>query len=272
MVMSITYGYSYWSTIKSCNILGGIISTSINTVATCNVTSSGNSTTQIYITNIGGFMANPLLATTTNYRVKIMFVGDAISTSINAFNFDLNLYPNIDGYTSQYQSTINHYNALTGATPGCYYSSPGTCTYGQGSAALGTFQVLSLTDTFMSVAFSPNTNLDFSTSTSYIHEFLITFNGFNFGPTCTINSVVFEFSTSMTPGSGTNNTFPIDSSTCSQTNIDLVFRYRAFADFWGGSAAAGQAKHGWYNTGEYIIFYITISPSPSARDLPSLQH
>lgn len=272
MVMSIRYESSYWGTIKSCNILGGIISTSINTRATCGVALAENSTTEIYITNIGGFFANPLLATTTNYRVKILFVGEAISVTTPSFNFELNLYANIDGYTSRYQSTINHYNALTSVTPGCYYSSPGTCTYGQSSAALGTFQVLSLSDTFMSVAFSPNSAFNFGTSTDYTLEFIITFNGFNFGPTCTINSVVFEFSTSMTPGTGTNNTFPIDSSVCSQTNIDLYFRYRAFANYWGGSAAAGQAKNGWFNPGEYIIFYIAISPSPSARDLPSLQH
>jgi hypothetical protein len=45
MVLSITYGFSYWGTIKSCNVLGGIISTSINKIATCSVASSGTSTT-----------------------------------------------------------------------------------------------------------------------------------------------------------------------------------------------------------------------------------
>jgi hypothetical protein len=139
-----------------------------------------------------------------------LFVGDSISTSFSAFNFDLNLYSNIDGYTNNYQSIINHYNALSGATPGCYYSSPGTCTYGQSTGALGTMQVLSLSDTFMSIAFSPQSSINFGSSTSYIHHFVITFNGFNFGPTCTINNVIFEYSTSMTPGTGTNNTFPID--------------------------------------------------------------
>jgi hypothetical protein len=96
--MSIKYRTSYWGTIKSCNVLGGIISTSINTRATCEVGSSGTSTTEIYITNIGGFFANPLLATTTNYRVKILFIGNAISATTPSFLFDLDLYPNLDGY------------------------------------------------------------------------------------------------------------------------------------------------------------------------------
>lgn len=248
MVLAITYGYSYWGTIKSCNVLGGIISSSINKVATCSVSSSAT-TTEVYITNIGGFFANPLLATTTNYRVKILFVGDLISTSFSAFNFNLNLYSNSDGYTSGYQSIINHYNSLSAVTPACYYSSPGTCTYGQGSSALGTMQVLSLSDTFMSVAFSPQSSTNFAASTNFIHDFVITFNGFNFGPTCTINSVIFEYSTSMTPGQGTNNTFPINSAVCGQNTIELIFQGRAFADYWGGVAAAGNAKNGWYNSG-----------------------
>lgn len=271
MVLSVTYGSSYWGTIKSCNLLGGIISTSINNVATCSV-STTSTTTEIYIRNVAGFIANPLLATSTNYRVKILFVGDDLATSTSAFNFDLNLYSNIDAYTTRYQSIINNYNALTGSTPGCYYSSPSTCTYGQSTPNLGTMQVLSLSDTFMSIAFSPQSSIGFGTNPAFIHDFVITFNGFNFGSTCTINSVVFEYSTSMTPGTGTNNTLNLNTSTCGQTKIELIFQDRNFSDYWGGVAAAGAAKTGSFNSGEYIIFYIAISPSPTARDLPSFQH
>jgi hypothetical protein len=71
----------------------------------------------------------------------------------------------------------------------------------------------------MRVAFSPSTSLNFGTSTGYTHAFGITFNGFNFGPSCSISNVVYEYSTGTTPGSGVNNTVAVSSTSCAVNYI-----------------------------------------------------
>lgn len=121
----------------------------------------------------------------------------------------------------------------------------------------------------MRVAFSPSGALDFGTNTGYTHSFGITFNGFNFGPSCSISNVVFEFSSSSTPGTGTNNSVPISSTFCNYYYIELRLFGLAFPNYWGG---VGAASSGWFSPGQYIILYITISPDPSNRDLPTYHH
>jgi hypothetical protein len=121
----------------------------------------------------------------------------------------------------------------------------------------------------MQVAFAPYNNPNYGTSTAFQHYFRITFNGFNYGAGCSISNVIFEMSTSTTPGTGYNNTSPITGTSCTSTYIQLYFNGLGFPSYWGG---VGPAADGIWNSNEYLIFYITISPDPSARDLPSLQH
>lgn len=195
MVLSIFYDADPWGSISSCSVLGGVISTSINQRAYCNVGSSTN----IYIVNVGGFVADPLLALTTAYRIKIKFTSSGLvyTPNNNNFNFFIKLFANLDAYTNSYQAIIYEYNAIASASPLCYYatlspsSSPNSCIISQSGGVLGDFQVQTLTDTFIRVAFSPYTLLDYQTNTGHGHHFLITTNGFNFGPGCTISNVVY---------------------------------------------------------------------------------
>ena len=70
----------------------------------------------------------------------------------------------------------------------------------------------------MRVAFSPQGNLGFGTDAGYNHYFMITLNSFNFGA-CSISNVEFEFSSSNVPGSGTNNSYPVDYTACDSKKI-----------------------------------------------------
>lgn len=267
MVLSISYDANPWGTISSCSILGGVISTSINQRAFCNV---GSSTT-IYIVNVGGFVADPLLALSTAYRIKFKFTSTGLTNTPNNndFNFFIRLYANLDAYTNNYQPIIYRYNSIAGYSPLCYYANPGACYISQSSAELGVFQVQSLSDTFIRAAFSPSGNLDFGTSTGYGHHFVINTGGFNFGAGCSVSNVVLEFSNSATPGSGTNNTIPFTSLSCNKDRIYISQGSTVFSSFWGGNGAASNNR--WY-PGQYIILYITISPDPTNRDLSTFHH
>lgn len=268
MVLSISYASNPWGTLLSCDLLGGVASTSINQRAFCNV----NSNTNIYIVNVGGLVTDPLLSITTNYRIKVRLLSAGLTATTNAnnFNFFFQLYANYDAYSNNYHPVAYEYNGVfTGTNNLCFTNVPGSCIISQSQAPSGTFQVQALSDTFMRVAFSPAGNLNFGASTSWVHAFGITYNGFNFGPSCSISNVVFEFSSSNTPGSGTNNSVPISSTFCNYNYIELRLSSRAFADYWGG---VGASSNNWFVPGQYIIFYITISPDPSSRDLPTYHH
>lgn len=219
MVLSISYDSNPWGTLLSCDLLGGIESTSINQRAFCNV----NSNTNIYIANVGGFIANPLLPVTSNYRVKLRLLSTGLSTTSNGnnFNFFFRLFANYDAYINNYHPIIYETNTVFNSNNNhlCFYNTPGSCIISQSTAPSGTFQVQALSDTFMRVAFSPSGGLNFGSNSLYTHAFGITFNGFNFGPTCSISNVAFEFSSSSTPGSGTNNSVPISSASCSYNYI-----------------------------------------------------
>lgn len=105
MVLSITYAANPWATLLSCDILGGIISTSVNQRAYCNVRNNNN----IYISNVGGFLTDPLLSITNNYRIKVRMVSSGLSTTTNDnnFNFCTLLYANYDAYINGYHPIIN---------------------------------------------------------------------------------------------------------------------------------------------------------------------
>lgn len=190
MVLSITYGDNPWGTLSSCELLGGISSTSVNQRAFCLVGSS----TVIYIVNVGGFVTDPLLATNTNYRVKFrLFSTGLVNTpNNNNFYFYMRLFANLDAYVNSYHPIFYEYNSvITASSSLCYYNYPGSCDISQSSGTLGTFQVQSLSDTFMRAAFSPSSTINFGGGTSFTHTFEITFNGFNFGSSCSISNVVF---------------------------------------------------------------------------------
>lgn len=268
MVISISYDSSPWGTLLSCDLLGGVASTSINQRAYCNV----NSNTNIYIVNVGGFIADPLLAVTSNYRVKVRLLSSGLATTSNSnnFNFFFRVYANYDAYINNYHPIAYEYNAVfTGTNNLCFTNVPSSCIISQSTAPSGTFQVQALSDTFMRVAFSPSGVLNFGSNTNYVHAFGITYNGFNFGPSCSISNVAFEFSSTSNPGSGTNNSVAISSTSCNYNYIELRFSGKAFADYWGG---VGAASTGLFSPGQYIILYITISPDPSSRDLPTYHH
>jgi hypothetical protein len=132
MVLAISFDSTYWGTITSCSVLGGLNSTSMNQVLSCTVASNS----KIYISNIAGFLAHPKLGTTTNYRVKYSFLTSGVTNTGNyAINFFTTLYANIDAYNNNYQGIFYEYNTLSTS---CYYSNPSSCYLGQ-SASYGTF-------------------------------------------------------------------------------------------------------------------------------------
>jgi hypothetical protein len=98
---------------------------------------------------------------------------------------------------------------------------------------------------------------------------IITFNGFTFGSPCTVSGIVMEMSSSTVPGSGFNNTYPADSTSCNwhDVTVNLNNGGLTWANYWGNN---GVANDGIFNVGDYIIFYITIAPHAANSDLPNL--
>lgn len=210
----------------------------MNQILSCVVVSS----TQIYIKNIASMLTDPSLGTTTNYRVKYSFIGTGLSNTNNyGINFYTTLYSNLDAFTNGYQGIMNSYNSLNTY---CYYSNPVTCTLGQ-SSSFGVFQLRAVTDTYMQVVFVPTSVPQYGGDANYQHHFLISFNGFNYGPSCTISNVVAEMSSSITPGTGTNNSVPVSSAGCAINYIYLIWQGSSFPTIWGG---AGPAADGIWQT------------------------
>ena len=266
MVLAISYDSNYWGTISSCSLLGGVVSTSNALPVGCTVKTN----TLIYITNIAGFMSDPNLATSTYYRLKIKFLAASVTaTNTYTINFNMALYANLDAFNNNYQPIFNAGNTLLSGTAqsSCYWSTTSTCTLGQSTAETGTFILQKLTDTYIQAVFAPSSNIVFGNSTVYTHNFLITFNGFDYGSPCSVTGLVFELSSQTVPGNGLNNTFPADSAACGANYVEIVLNSRVFREYWG---AQGVASDGIWATNEYLIFYITISPTASNADLPKL--
>ena len=77
----------------------------------------------------------------------------------------------------------------------------------------GTFLLQKITDTYLQVAFKPTSTVNFGT-TGYYHNFIITFNSFTFGTSCSVSNLVIESSTSSVPGTGHNNSFAATTKNC----------------------------------------------------------
>ena len=104
MVLAISFNNSYWGTISTCNLLGGIKSTSLTQQATC----VKGSNSLIYIKNVAGFTPTTNLASDTHNRVKVSFLASTSSTTGNTYvNFYMKLYANIDAYNQGYQAIFN---------------------------------------------------------------------------------------------------------------------------------------------------------------------
>ena len=96
MVLAIFFNNTFWGTVASCTVHGGVVSTSITQSATC----VQGSDSKFYIKNIGGFEGTPNLASSTHNRIKISFVGGTVTNTANInINFFMELYANIDAYT-----------------------------------------------------------------------------------------------------------------------------------------------------------------------------
>jgi hypothetical protein len=133
MVLAIYFSNNWWGTINNCSLLGGIISTSNTQIATCTVYSN----TAIYINNVAGFLADPNLPTTTNYRIKVKFTGNSVTNTGNyASTFTMKLFANLDAYNGAYQSIFNtNAAATTGSASSttassCFWNQPGNCVLG----------------------------------------------------------------------------------------------------------------------------------------------
>ena len=100
----------------------------------------------------------------------------------------------------------------------------------------------------MRVVFAPYNNPNYSTDTGHAHNFIITLNSFNFGTTCTVTNVVFEYSSSKTPGSGTNNSVPIDYTECDSKRIYLRLNNgRVFNTLWGNLPSKPFSDNIWHD-------------------------
>lgn len=100
------------------------------------------------------------------------------------------LYANIDAYNNNYQGIFYEYNSLSSSNTlsSCYWYDTSTCVLGQSTAEQGTFLLRKITDTYLEVVFAPSGNLDFSTN-AYINDFILTFNGFTFGTSCSVSDI-----------------------------------------------------------------------------------
>ena len=189
MVLSITYTSNYWGNINNCAILGGVSPSATNLLPTCTV----GSNTNIYISNIGGFVTNPSLGSSTNMRIRIKFVATPTS-SYNQGNYDysfyMSWYANLDAYIQGFQGILYQTNSLVSGTgqSSCYWQNTGSCTLMQTFTETGTFTLNRVTDTSMQVMFAPSSSLNFG-STVFQHDFIISFDGFTFGYPCTVSNV-----------------------------------------------------------------------------------
>jgi hypothetical protein len=119
----------------------------------------------------------------------------------------------------------------------------------------------------MRVAFKPVNTQSYG-GNLYAHIFDVEFNNFGFG-SCNLSSIVFEISTSNTPGTGVNNTVSPDTHGCYDGKALITFSATAtFSEIWGGQGSASDNE--WDNN-EYIIMYLTIAPG-NDKDLPVYHH
>lgn len=110
---------------------------------------------------------------------------------------------------------------------------------------LESFELLKISDTLIQAAFKPTHSTNFGT-TNYDYYFNIEFNGFNYGSSCTISSVVLEITTTNSPGTGDNNTVSPAIKTCSGDRVLIGLTDNIpFSSFWGGLGLASDNQ--WQN-------------------------
>lgn len=117
MVLSITWSPVYWGTTSSCSLLGGVVSTSMTSHALCTTTAAND---VLIIKNFKGFETNPLLPTSNNIRIKILFKGTGLSglTSSSGRTATIRLYANYDAFINNYQAIVRGSTSLNN---NCYY-------------------------------------------------------------------------------------------------------------------------------------------------------
>lgn len=117
MVLSFTFSEMYWTSSLSCNLLGGLVSTSMTSHAYCSTTASNS---VFILRNFKGFEIDPLLSSTNNIRVKFLFKGSGLSGTVTAGTrtIEVRLYANYDSYINNYQAIVR--GAATLYT-NCYY-------------------------------------------------------------------------------------------------------------------------------------------------------
>ena len=219
MVLVFTFSRMDWTDTLSCDLLGGIVSTSITKQAYCEYVPATD--TRVLIRNVGGFVKDPLLAVDTNKRVKFMYKGTSL-TNLNSIarTIFVELYANHDAYINNYQPIVA---GTANQIDNCYYAdSTATCYINHGTASVGPFELQKLSDTYMQVSFKTWTNLGFSINL-YNHYFDIAFSGFSFDTNCVISNVKVEISTSNTPGTGVNNTVDLHTKNCRATGMTFIW-------------------------------------------------
>ena len=262
MVLVFNFNRMDWTDTLSCDLLGGIVSTSITKQAYCEHVPATD--TRVLIRNVGGFVEDPLLAVGTNKRVKFMYKGTSL-TNLNTISRTIfvELYANYDAYINNYQPIVA---GTATQIDNCYDAdSSATCYINHAGANVGSFELQKLSDTYMQVSYKPGSNRAFG-STLNVHYFDIAFSGFSFDSSCVISDVKVEISTTNTPGTGSNNTVDLHTKTCTGKRIAFVWNAdREFSQYFGD-----QTSDDTWSDNEYLIFYITIqSPNP---DLPALHH
>ena len=128
MVLYFTFSNVQWGTTKSCQLIGGVISTSPTKKAYCTVASN-----HIMIRNVAGFEENANLDVSTNKRVKFTFVGDSLGDYTSTTRYITTyLYANYDAYANSYQAIFYEDATLQN---NCYYATNSSyCWYSHNSA------------------------------------------------------------------------------------------------------------------------------------------
>ena len=175
-----------WSTTQSCSLLGGLVSSSMTQHAYC-ATTSNNAI--IILRNFKDFEIDPLLPTTNNIRVKVLIVGSALSNTYTSTSrsITVSLYSNYDSYSNSYLAIVQR---AASQIENCYYPdvSTSTCYYDH-TLGGGNFYLQKVTDTFVQVAFSPQSLINFGSGNSN-HYFEVRYRGFNFGTSCSISNLI----------------------------------------------------------------------------------
>ena len=62
--------------------------------------------------NVGGLVTDPLLSTTTNYRIKVRLLSAGLSANVGNYNFYFyfQFYANYDAYHNNYHPIAYEYN------------------------------------------------------------------------------------------------------------------------------------------------------------------